>query len=576
MGLFKKIFKPVRKVLDKVIPNEIKPFLPYAAALTPFLAPTTGIFGTMAGRALLSGGANIASQLAQEGTTEDDLNLLSAGIATLTGGLSAPEAASTLRGFKAVDTTLPGQASTTSFLDKARNFGLEGAAKGAEFLSAQGEVLRDPFAPGTTLKEIGVAASIPAAQGTGDALYAEGVRINKDQIIDDALGGLGEGATDADRALAIRLAMRNYGFSEEEIDDTIVSAGYKAGGRVGLRFGGIGEAIEKIEDQDIKESMKFAADMGDMDIPMMDIVEEFEIKFKRKPNSLQELKDFYKDKYEYKGPADVKMDVKEKMVMRAKDGGRIGFRDGSSTGNFGADRYASELIEAYKDILGKGDMFFTDVEKEIIEKGEYPSPDKMKKFQDRYENLEKEYDKESDKFGNIDLQDSLLDKDAIKYYNKKVKDLEDREEKLMDKEERLNEVMYTDLDVSGILRTPEFQEWYRLWKVNDPKADDLPNAEYFENMMFDVKRLRPDIMKTKYDVEMKDGGLMDLGGKEMDLRGGGFVPIGKKERADDVPARLSKNEFVMTADAVRAAGGGSVNKGAKRMYNLMNSLEARA
>jgi len=74
---------------------------------------------------------------------------------------------------------------------------------------------------------------------------------------------------------------------------------------------------------------------------------------------------------------------------------------------------------------------------------------------------------------------------------------------------------------------------------------------------------------------MKEGGLMDLGGKEMDLRGGGFVPIGKKEKADDVPARLSKNEFVMTADAVRAAGGGSVNKGAKRMYDLMNNLEAR-
>ena len=69
---------------------------------------------------------------------------------------------------------------------------------------------------------------------------------------------------------------------------------------------------------------------------------------------------------------------------------------------------------------------------------------------------------------------------------------------------------------------------------------------------------------------------MDLGGKEMDLRGGGFVPIGKKEKADDVPARLSKNEFVMTADAVRAAGGGSVNKGAKRMYKAMNELEARA
>ena len=84
------------------------------------------------------------------------------------------------------------------------------------------------------------------------------------------------------------------------------------------------------------------------------------------------------------------------------------------------------------------------------------------------------------------------------------------------------------------------------------------------------------LLKDGGVVKMKDGGIMDLGGKEMDMRGGGFIPIGAKERADDVPARLSKNEFVMTADAVRAAGGGSVNKGAKRMYDLMHKLEARA
>ena len=72
-----------------------------------------------------------------------------------------------------------------------------------------------------------------------------------------------------------------------------------------------------------------------------------------------------------------------------------------------------------------------------------------------------------------------------------------------------------------------------------------------------------------------EGGLMNLDGLEMDLRGGGFVPIGAKEKADDVPARLSKNEFVMTADAVRAAGGGSVDKGADKMYNLMKDLEAK-
>ncbi len=77
-------------------------------------------------------------------------------------------------------------------------------------------------------------------------------------------------------------------------------------------------------------------------------------------------------------------------------------------------------------------------------------------------------------------------------------------------------------------------------------------------------------------IGLKEGGMLNFGGREMDLRGGGFVPIGKKEKADDVPARLSKNEFVMTADAVRAAGGGSVNKGAQRMYDIMNKLEARA
>ena len=67
------------------------------------------------------------------------------------------------------------------------------------------------------------------------------------------------------------------------------------------------------------------------------------------------------------------------------------------------------------------------------------------------------------------------------------------------------------------------------------------------------------------------------GVKEIDLRKtGGFIPpVGVKEKADDIPAMLSNNEFVFTADAVRAAGGGSVNKGAQRMYDLMKNLESK-
>jgi hypothetical protein len=72
-----------------------------------------------------------------------------------------------------------------------------------------------------------------------------------------------------------------------------------------------------------------------------------------------------------------------------------------------------------------------------------------------------------------------------------------------------------------------------------------------------------------------EGGIMDLGGMEKDYRQeGGFVPLGKKEKADDVPARLSKNEFVFTADAVRNAGGGDIDAGAQVMDNMMKNLES--
>ena len=80
---------------------------------------------------------------------------------------------------------------------------------------------------------------------------------------------------------------------------------------------------------------------------------------------------------------------------------------------------------------------------------------------------------------------------------------------------------------------------------------------------------------SKEPVAKKTMPLLDMGGKEMDLRdNGGFVPIGRMEKADDVPARLSKNEFVFTADAVRNAGDGDVDKGAEVMYNMMKNLES--
>ena len=65
-------------------------------------------------------------------------------------------------------------------------------------------------------------------------------------------------------------------------------------------------------------------------------------------------------------------------------------------------------------------------------------------------------------------------------------------------------------------------------------------------------------------------------GMEFDMRqNGGFQPLGAKEKKDDVPAMLAKNEFVFTADAVRGAGNGDIELGAQRMYDIMKNLERR-
>ena len=117
---------------------------------------------------------------------------------------------------------------------------------------------------------------------------------------------------------------------------------------------------------------------------------------------------------------------------------------------------------------------------------------------------------------------------------------------------------------------------YKMAKAMYDRLPDISKQHVDDTGRRMTEPEEDEVSETMIMVEgKKDGGIMNLGGKEMDLRSGGFVPLGKKERADDVPARLSKNEFVFTADAVRAAGGGSVKKGAQKMYDTMKMLEKR-
>ena len=510
MGILKKVFKPIAKVLDKVIPNEIKPALPYLAAFAPYFGPTSAMMGQgIMRRALISGALNIGGQLAQEGN-EGDINLLSAGLGALSGAMTAPGAADTFAGSRIAGTGADGKAITASEyaklseganlgtgtqiagsidpgvitapiqgpvpfsqvvpggeagltgLAKTKNLALTGLEKGSKFIS-------EGMAGG--LKDKAQVLALPAATATGDLMQAEARQLEKQAAIDAALAEAEALADAGMRGDAIRNAMRAYGFfSDEEIEDTVSSAGYRAGGRVGFDRGGLGALGAMMLPKETEENF-LTIDGGEgLKLFMTDNIDKPIIKESySQEDSGRRNEAFFVILNPETGTTSTisQEDYFEKYGEPKAKGGRVGFR-------FGGIDEAIEMVE-----------------KETVEKG---------------------------KEGIMTAagEDPLL----IEEYNKYVFDL---------LEQRPN------------AKPMSFQEFKRMTKAG-----------------------------------MKEGGLMDLGGKEMDLRGGGFVPIGKKERADDVPARLSKNEFVMTADAVRAAGGGSVNKGAKRMYNLMNTLEARA
>ena len=192
MGFFKKLFRPVSKVLDKVIPNELKPLLPYAAAFAPYLLPGTGIFASMAGRGFGSAAANLVGQLAQEGN-EGEINPLSLLLAGAQGAATAPGAGDKLRGMmnkgKPVEIprgNVPGMsggfeydASGLGALDKTKNYFLKGGAKLADLAGDAKDIIQDPFAEGVTLEQITSAGATPFSQASGDVIYGEAIKQKK-------------------------------------------------------------------------------------------------------------------------------------------------------------------------------------------------------------------------------------------------------------------------------------------------------------------------------------------------------------------------------------------------------------
>jgi len=482
MGFLSKIFKPVSKVLDKIIPNEAKPFLPYAAALAPMFAP--GIMGSsMLSRGLMSGGLNLGSQLAQE-ESEGDFNPLSVLMAGGIGALSAPGAGNQIRGGNVLDEFgVDGVTGAESIKEGLMGKGQQYLGKAADFLSASpnsGGVF-DIVGPGGTEMGLNMATAkalaVPGSQGLMDNAYATAMRAEKD-FEDSQGGGSGYAEGDQNRGLAVRRAMERGGHEEQTIQDMLESLGYADpdpqelayGGRVNAMGGGIMS----------NQRMNFAG--GGMDYMPT------EPRMMGNPAVMEMIE-----------PGD---DMRENRIMNP---------DVEDVAD-----YSIELKEETKEPDFGG----------ITEAVQKRPADSM------LMSIAKEV---GPMLLGIPGMAYLAGKSAYKMFKNLQK--EDQE------------------------KVVEISE--KIIKFGTPGGMGLEAGK---------------MLGEKMTQNKADGGMMSVlpEGMEMDYRGGGFIPMGSKERADDVPARVSKNEFVMTADAVKAAGGGSVNEGARKMYNLMNNLEARA
>ena len=397
---FKKITKPIAKVLDKIVPNEIKPALPFIAAATPFLA-SYGLLGSTLGNlstaqsALLGAGANVIAQSSQEGAAKYGINPFSVGLAALGGALAAPTA-------------------------------------GAEF-----GALKTLPAPGVSLEGI-------------DSLTQLGYAPSAIPTPPVNLSGI----------------------------DSLDQLGYNIRGTELSPSGQLG-SLDKLQN--------VAASLGEKGANV----------FEKGRTALEQGDIFSKD-------------------------------------------FAMATLPSQATALG--DVAYNKAQKALDE-----------------------YDQQQAALGAMGVANTEARKSAIR--------------------RAMGLSGYTEPEIESTLLKFKFatggRVGYQMGGASKPPSmpmnpDMLAMALFgrsYDQLTYTQKTAIDDMLVTK----KAQGGIMDLGGNEMDLRAkGGFVPIGQKEKADDVPARLSKNEFVFTANAVRGAGKGDIKKGAKKMYQLMRQYEAMA
>jgi hypothetical protein len=595
MGFLKKIFKPVQKVVQKIVPKEVRPFLPYAAAAFGPAALAGTKFATLNPafqKALLASVTAAA--------TDKDANILrTAALAATPDVLSQGLGKfSQAYGFSPADVKALSSASELtkpSLLEQ----GAALAGRGAEAIQGIG-----------TLKTIGAQTAIDAS-----AKLAE---INEKELADYEASLVEKGIRDKEsRRSAIFNIYKNAGYESDYVNSVLDKYGYADGGQV--LMASAPDPMDALNDLAMQLFGKplyllTPSERDALDDYNSGLMAEGGVVSVRPKMTSASMRGFGEKYLEF-----LKEKNKNKKEKKAY-GGRVGLKKGGDPRNA---VLVAALVEKGMDLERAMDLAEKEFPYEPYNTEDYLGM-ATSGLQDAFgvENLLQGEMAEPMRIipgfkdggiGSINPDELPMSREGSpKYYDEKGNEISLREFEKRIKEDRIkkSEGGRTYKDFERFMRDKQryyrdkekenlMEEFEHYMRRNDPveakdggsiKFKDIPKIK--ESVVLeeaikkglidkkDIERLLDESVLTrkllKKPKNFKDGGIMNLGGKEMDMRGGGFIPIGAKEKADDVPARLSKNEFVMTADAVRAAGGGNVNKGAKRMYQLMNKLEARA
>ena len=549
------VVKKAKKLVKKVIPKEIKPALPYIAAFygQPYLAKGLGSVGTFAlnnpavTKALISG--------ATSAVTDDNPNILrSAALA------AAPDLISGGLGNVAqkINPNIIGDYDEIVKVGKT-------ATRAAGALQKASEGIKGASA----LKTIGTQAAVDSAAKLAEIQQDEIDKYNEQLRKQGVL-------EKTKRRTSIYNIYINAGYEPEYVNSMLDRYGYDEGGLV--------KALKAI-----REKMRAPET----------IAKQMSGNLRRKPKD----DDIMTPPKKPKDPKD--NDEEEPVLVKEVDkdlaGGLMAAArgveqafgipfSGVAPAEFKRFAQGGEVeIEEETDDLNILD-FMKDQGIEYGEQASYGFDEAMADSFDMFQDYRKKglipMDMEFDEFLEI-MRDSKKSKDGImqmasgyktdieEMYEQYVFEMEEQGLTPMSFSEFLKQARAGMKDGGKAKRRKKGQEDDS--DVEKPGPRRFPKLEdkmlYEEKMPQVMPGNKPDMMDAAMGgiASMADGGIM-----EKDMRGGGFIPEGTKERADDVPARLSKNEFVMTADAVRAAGGGSVNQGAKRMYDMMYQLEGKA